>query len=156
MQRKTENWRKCEISGRGTNPGAYELQMAIKSILPVSFNKKSLFPVDLGIRFQMVFESPQSELRFESYGQNSKNEYKWALDAPRIQFLSFPDLLISDAPRIDGCAPHPVLSFFGLIIIRCAPHRWMRHASWGVLTAGNCAEESYRNRHPEEFLLFSN
>ena len=28
------------------------------------------------ISFPMVIESPQLELRFESYGQNSKNEYK--------------------------------------------------------------------------------
>ena len=72
---KEEN--RFEISGCGTNPGAYELQMAIKYILLVSFKKVMAKTAKyiLGISFQMVFESPQSELRFESYGQNSKNEY---------------------------------------------------------------------------------
>ena len=45
-----------------------------------------------------------------------------------------------------GCATHPTLSFSGFINIRCATHRWMRHASRGVLTAGNCNVESYCNR----------
>ena len=45
-----------------------------------------------------------------------------------------------DAPRIQ------LYLFSDLIIIRCATHRWMRHASRGVLTAGNCTVESYCNR----------
>ena len=47
----------------------------IKILGDFKFRKPGSQIEDLGISFPMVFESPQSELRFESYGRNKKMKF---------------------------------------------------------------------------------
>ena len=116
-QKISKNCRRCEISGYGTNPGTYELQMVIKYILLVTLNKTAKWVKTRLSANRTHGCDSHPDLSFS--GNNNYPVRPALVDATRTQFCHFQEITNTQCDPHRPVRPAPAKSR------DCSDDRWI-------------------------------